>query len=398
MSRILKGKKIPAYHIMVIIVLAILLSQFVVNTKYTFPEPHQFKGDLLYNPYKDIGWKKWELANFHAHTHLYLGLTSGYANHDDSLVRYYKYFNYNIIGISNYQNIDRFESKSKWYIPEYEHGYQYFKTHQLVLNAKKVSWLDYFFRQTLDNKQYIIDNLKKDSSALLAIVHPDRRKAYCLSDFRYLGNYDCFEIADNEALYTSYYDTILSSGHPVFLIGDDDTHDISKKNDACQTFNMINSGLVRDSVLHAIRTGCLIAVRLPHQDLTNEKKKSEILELPKITGVTIRNDTVSVSLNQIVRTIRFIGQNGVEKKKITDSESGSYFFSNDDTYIRTEIECRDGSIYYLNPVFRYDGVGLIDDPPEENIVKTWVWRTAVVVLTLVLIIAANRRRTILKLH
>ncbi len=398
MTLILK-KEIRFFLIPALLILALLFSQFVLNTKYTFPAPHVFRGDSLYNPYRDMDAKRWKIANLHAHTKAYLGLTDGSANHDDSLVRYYKYFNYNIIGISNYQSISETEGSNKWYIPEYEHGFQYYKNHQLVLNAKKVSWLDYFFRQTLDNKQYIIDNLKKDSSVLLAIVHPDKRKAYSLSDFRYLGNYDCLEIADNETVYTSYYDTILSTGHPVFLLADDDTHNLNKPNDACQAFNVINTSLDRDSILQAIKRGCLFCVRLKsYEDMTNEKKRSTILKLPGITGIKVRSDTITVSLDQDVNTIRFIGQNGTEKKRIINSNTGFYYFNPTDTYIRTEIECTDGTVYYLNPVFRYNGMKIYDDPPEENILRTWAWRLLIIALTGTLLVAVISHRVRLKLR
>ena len=161
-----------------ILILMALLFQFVVNAKYSFPEPHAFKGDYLYNPYKGIDNSKWKRANFHAHARLYLGLTNGASNSNSQLDSLYKYFGYSIISISNYQNINTFESRNKWFIPVYEHGYQYYKNHQLVINAKKVSWLDYFFRQSLNNKQFVIDQLKKDTTVILTIVHPILRKAY----------------------------------------------------------------------------------------------------------------------------------------------------------------------------------------------------------------------------
>ena len=49
-----------------------------------------------------------------------------------------------------------------------------------------------------------------------------------MSDLRYLSNYNCLEIANHERPFTTYYDTILSAGHPVFIMADDDTHDLKK--------------------------------------------------------------------------------------------------------------------------------------------------------------------------
>jgi hypothetical protein len=379
--------KVPFYFFPGFLILALLVFQYIVNTKYTFPRPHAFKGEYLYNPYKRMDSTKWERANFHGHTRLYLRLTDGAANTNQSLESFYKYFDYNIIGISNYQKIDKFEANNKWFVPVYEHGYQYYKNHQLVINAKKVSWADYVFHQTLNNKQFIINQLKKDSSVILTIVHPDKRNAYMYNDFRYLCNYDCLEICNNEHSFTSYYDTILSAGHPVFLMADDDTHDLSKINDGCKSFNMINTDLVKDSILHAIKTGCLVGVNFDVSSYaTNEEKKTGLQKLPQITSVTLKDTILTVTLNQPVKTIKFIGQKGIEKKKITNAAKGSYFFSNHDTYIRTEIECPDGTTYFLNPVFRYNGIQLTDYVPSPDLFKTYLWRSAVLGALLIIFV------------
>ncbi len=394
----MKKSKIKVFLIPVILILAILILQFVVNTKYRFPEPHAFKGEYLYNPYAGMDGIKWKMANFHAHSRIFLGLTNGAANSNQFLDSFYTYFNYDVISISNYQSIDKFESKNKWFVPVYEHGYQYYKNHHLVINAKKVSWLDYFFRQTLNNKQFVIDHLKKDTSVILTMVHPYLRKAYSFNDLKYLTNYDCLEIANSKHLCTSYYDTILSAGHPVFLMADDDAHDLTKINDACHSFNMINSDLLKDSILHSIKTGRLVAVNFNISSYkTNEEKKSGLLNLPEITSVTLKDDTLNVNLNKLIKTIKFIGQNGAEKQKITNAATGSYFFNKQDTYIRTEIECIDGTIYFLNPVFRYNGVRLTDQVSSPDLFNTWFWRAIVLsLLFLIFVIIRMKRKVSLK--
>jgi hypothetical protein len=373
------------FFLPLILISIILMLQFVVNIKYTFPEPHAFRGEYLYNPYNGMDSTKWVKANFHAHTRLFLGLTDGAANTNQVLDSFYTYFDYGIFGISNYQKIDKFQDRDKMFVPVYEHGYQYYKNHQLVINARKVRWLDFFFRQTLSNKQSLIDNLKKDKSVIVTIVHPDRRQAYPINDFKYLGNYNCLEIANNEHLFTSYYDTILSSGHPVFIMADDDAHDLARINDGCHSFNMLCTDLVRDSILNAIKTGRLFGVNFKISSYnSNVEKKTGLQMLPDIMSVTLKNNTITVRLNQFVKSIRFIGQKGVERMKITNAAVGSYFFSKEDTYIRTEIECNDGTIYFLNPVFRYNGIQLTDRIPAPDIFKTSMWRLAVLVLLLLI--------------
>jgi hypothetical protein len=376
-----------------ILVLVITIFQFVVNPIYKFPEPHAFKGEYLYNPYNGIDSSKWEKASFHAHTHIFVDLLNGTSNTKQTLDSFYTYFGYRIINISDYQTIDSIENDHQQFIPIYEHGYQYYKNHQLVINAKKVTWLDYFFRQSLNNKQFIIDRLRKDSTAIVTIVHPDKRRAYSLKDFRYLANYNCLEIANNVSLYTSIYDTILSAGHPVFLMADDDTHDLAKINDGCHSFNLINSDLVKDSILNAVKKGRLIGVNFNVSCYkTNIEKKDGLQKLPVIKSVTLNNNTLTVILNQPVKTIRFIGQKGFDKKRVINSAIGSCFFSKEDTYIRTEIECNDGTIYFLNPIFRYGGKQLTDYYPSPDILRSWLWRSFVPVIFLLIFVFRKYRK------
>jgi hypothetical protein len=389
--KLLKGFICFCLGVILFIAIA-LVAQYVVNPKYSFPEPHPFRGDFLYNPYNNIDSAKWAMANFHVHTRSHLGMTNG-ADSNQYVDRFYRYFGYGVIGISDYQRINKYEIKNSWFIPEYEHGFMYYKNHQLVLNAKKVSWIDYFFYQTLSNKQYIIDHLKKDSTVVLTINHPALRQGYSYNDFRYLSNYNCVEISNNDRLFTSYYDTILSAGHPVFLMANDDAHNLTRMVEGCHSFNLINSVLVRDSILHTIKTGRYVGVNFnvaPYK--TNEEKKDALAKLPGIRSITIKNDSITVRLTKPVKSFRFIGQNGSERKIVSDNSVGTFLFGKSDTYIRTEIECDDGTIYFLNPVFRYDGRQLTDYHASINVLKTRVYQSVVLIILLLIFLIWKFRK------
>jgi hypothetical protein len=228
------------------------------------------------------------------------------------------------------------------------------------------------------------------------VVHPFYRKAYSLNDFKYLTNYNCLEIANSKRLFTTYYDTALSFGHPVFIMADDDSHDMNNIEDVCSSFNLINTDMVSDSILNSLRTGRSIGVKFNLSSFkTNKEKKAGLLKLPEIKSITFKSDTLAVSLNKSVNSIKFIGQNGIEKKRVINCSTGSYFFTKEDTYIRTEIECNDGSIFFLNPFFRFDGINLTEYAPSYNILKTWAWRSAVIcILLLTLIIWYRKNRCI----
>lgn len=362
----------------------ILIFQYGINVKYKFTEPHPFSGKDLYNPYKAIDSSRWQISNFHAHTHKFPSNSKEIARNSQYIDSLYSYLGYGSIGISDYQMINTFESKHAWFVPVYEHGYQYYKNHHLVLNAKKVSWLDYFFRQNLNNKQFVINQLKKDTSVLITLVHPILRKALSYNDFKYLTNYNCLEVIDNKYLFISFYDTILSNGHPVFLMADDDSHNHRNPTEYCSCFNVINTIPSKDSILHALKTGLSFAVKLNLELYkSDEQKKIALHNLPKLTGFNIFNDTIYLTLNRQVNTIKFIGQEGVEKKRISNTNKASFFFSNKDTYIRAEIECNDGTVYYLNPVFRYNGVLKLDSSPAVDVLKTWVCRSGIIILLII---------------
>jgi len=373
----------------------LFILQYVVNAKYSFPEPQPFHGKFIYNPYRNVDNAMWKRANFHAHARKFFGQSEKDRRSVSFIDSLYRSFGYDIISISDYQVINRFESKNVWYVPVYEHGYQYYKTHHLVLNPKKVCWLDFPFRQTLSNKQFIIDQLHKDAATLITIVHPIYRKAYSSNDLKYLGNYNCMEIANHERVFTTSYDTILSNGHPVFIMADDDCHDLTNIKEVTNSFNEVNTDMVKDSILKALSTGRSFGVKLNADALkTNEEKRVAFLNLPEINAITFQNDTLTVSLNQTVKTIKFIGQHGTEIRRVTDQSKGSCHFSNEDTYIRTEVECNDGTLYFLNPLFRYDGVRLTHYAPAFNAFATWAWRSAFFGLLIIIIIIWYRKKCI----
>ena len=375
-----------------IFILFFLILQFVVNSKYTFPEPHAFSGKFIYNPYSNIDINKWRRANFHAHTRKIADRSKKAEISNQVLDSLYKSFGYSIVGISDYQYINNYEKGNKWFVPVYEHGYQYYKNHQLVINAKKVNWWEFPFRQTLSNKQFIINELNKDSSTLITIVHPILRHAYTFNDFKYLSNYNCLEIANHERIFNAYYDSVLSAGHPVFLMADDDSHNMGNITEVCGAFNMVNSDLVTDSILKSLKTGRSISVKFELSSFkTNEEKRAALMKLPGIKNISFKNDSLAVALDQPVKNIIFIGQHGNENEVVSDSKNAVYGFRNEDTYIRTEIECYDGTRYFLNPLFRYDGIRFTYYKPHFNAVGTWTWRLAFALVIIFLIILYRKR-------
>jgi hypothetical protein len=375
------------FLVLLIFLISNMIIQFVINVRYSFSPPRIFSGENFYNPYQKLDSTKWERGNFHLHTKMLMGMTAGSKNSVRAADSLYKYFGYDISCVSDYMRINRTDKSDPAFIPVYEHGYQYYKTHQLVINANIICWKDYLFHQTLDNKQYIINCLKRDTGTLVVIVHPKLRNSYSLSDFRYLGSYDCIEIADSKFKFVRYYDSALSAGRKVFLMTDDDSHDISNFSDCVKCFNVINGGNSRHSTVQALRKGRSYGVifnELPYT--SNSEKKAALQNLPVVQQVDVRNDTLIIKVNKKVQSITYIGQNGIVKQISENCDQSRYKLAKNDTYIRTEIVCMDGSVYYLNPVFRY-GSELPENIPAVNVVKTSAYRIVFFVIVSAVILS-----------
>ncbi len=124
-------KLIKAIFLLLLLILIIsAVFQFVINTKYSFPEPDVFYGEKLYNPYRGMDSTKWRRANFHLHTRMLFGLTAGSANSYQLANSFYSFFDFDIYCISDYMQINVSGRNNKTYIPVYEHGYQFYKVHQ----------------------------------------------------------------------------------------------------------------------------------------------------------------------------------------------------------------------------------------------------------------------------
>jgi len=93
----------------------------------------------------------------------------------------------------------------------------------------------------------------------------------------------------------------------------------------------------------------------------------------QLTRVDIQQNELIVQCNQPVVAVHFIGQNGVEKKVVLQSDRAAYEFQPEDTYIRTEILSEHCKLY-LNPVFRHDGQPMRSDSANINWIQTSTFR------------------------
>ncbi|OQX77948.1 MAG: hypothetical protein B6D61_06425 [Bacteroidetes bacterium 4484_249] len=381
-----------------ILLIVIFFIIYALAPIYTFPEYGPFTGDKFLNPYKQADSSEWKKGNFQVQSRAWMGITNGRLNTNEAIETIYKQLGYDIIVTSDYMRINKFGEGQPNYIPTYEHGYGWRKNHQVCLGAEKVCWLDYPFYQNLSHKQHVLNSLR-DENQIVAIAHPDLRGGYTLEDMKYLTNYDLVEAFNKVRFSVRHWDVALSSGHLVYLLANDDAHNVFNPKEVGRVFTMINTqSLDKDEVLGALKKGKSYAVKIGMRDGADFVEKADDHEkAPALKSVEVINDTLYVEVSEKASEIKFIGQNGVLRKMVSDTNRAEFWIMPIETYIRVEIVFPNSTVFYLNPVVRYDGTQVARQPsPQLNKAKTWIQRGIIFVIALIVIMivfkAKGRRK------
>ena len=350
--------------IFISVILYIIVSQYFFCPRFSFKASQPFSGKEVYNPYDLMNADDWIKCNFHAHTNAWKGFTNGKGTASD-IYHAYDSMKYAVHCISDYQKINTSFSHTPGFIPAYEHGYNSTKTHQLVLGSHKICWVDYFFPQSLSNKQRVLDCLSSDSNNVVIINHPANRNGYSASDFKYLTNYNCIEVLNPFAISLAHWDTALSCGRPVFIVGNDDVHNVFSKDCLARMCTWVNVSQVKEeTVLNALRTGKCYGMIIG----------TATEALPVLKRFEVRNDTISVEMSKLAKRISFTGQNGRVLASYANTSSAQYTIKPGDHYVRAVITYTDGTGIFLNPVFRYNGTKITQTPVFVNSKKTIAFR------------------------
>jgi hypothetical protein len=315
------------------------------------------------------------------HSHAWGGITNGSGNTSQEVWEVYRKLGYESIAISNYQFIDTLYSKEPYYLPVYEHGYGLFKSHQLVIGAKKVVWFDLPFGQNIHHKQYIINLLKKHAE-LISINHPAFFGGYKPEDFKYLTGYDLIEALNGYRNSIPFWDSALSAGRPSYLMADDDMHDISDPGEVSRRMIMVNAlDNRRESIIHGLKTGCSYGIEMTMPGNESYEMKSErFTTIPVVKSVSVSGDSLHVNLDRKTLEIRFFGQGGKLLYRIAHTDRASYVLKAEDTYIRTVVlqstpHDPEGLKLYLNPVYRtIDGKKPVIAAALPDHFSTWIYR------------------------
>jgi hypothetical protein len=350
--------KVFAIAILTIILLFAALAVFYCPV-YHFPEPKTFHGENWYNPYEGLDGTNFHRANFQVQSKAWSGITNGEKNSNQKIFERYDSLGYDIIAISDYMKINPYCHPGKHSLNAYEHGYGIRKTHQLCLGAQKVSWLDYPVVQTRSSKQHILNTLSNNSK-VVCIAHPSLRNAYTLEDMKYLEGYHLIESISHFARSFEYWDAALSAGKPVFLIANDDAHNMDNPYDYGRVLTLVHTkSLEEDSVYSSLIAGKAYGYEVyTPDDISITNKPDLFKKLAKLDRCQVRNDSLLLATDSPISEVKFITQDGRTKEHKVFNQSDVYACSHNigdvSTYVRAEITMKNRDVIYLNPIFRYD--------------------------------------------
>ena len=166
-------------------------------------------------------------------------LTDGKAQNGQQLIARYNSMGYEVKCISDYHQINPQQNTADpLFVPIYEHGYNLFKAHRLPMGSTNISYYDVSLLHQLDDRQAIIRRLK-NTSPYVAIAHPEFGKGHPLSDFPHLTGYDCMEVLNHYRRSDKQWDAALSAGRPVWIIANDDMHDLNKPKEVGVRWTMV---------------------------------------------------------------------------------------------------------------------------------------------------------------
>ena len=387
---------LTAVTIVAALPIAYWLLVYLITPRYQFKAGQPFHGEYLYNPYQHMDPNQWKQCNFHCHSRRYMGITNGRMSKEKDIDSVYRALGYDHYGISDYMSINLHGSDRPDYIPTYEHGYGFFrKTHQLCLGAETVLWMDFPFFQSLEMKQHMLNVIQQHTRFAIP-AHASFTNGYKVNEMRYLSGYRLLEVGNPYGCAFDHWDAALSTGHRVYGIGDDDTHNALNPNEVGKFFTMINTrDMVADSLLDALERGCAYTVGFhPHYDEPFETKVEKMhTELFHLTRCELVGDTLFVETDAPeIQLAEFIGQDGKVLKSMGWCDQAWYVIQPEDTYVRVTLKVHNLTSFYLNPITRHSTPIPTDQSTAEiNWPQTILFYAVYVLIIIILIYRIIKR-------
>ena len=355
---LLRILKYFAYGLLSLVLLIALYlgGSWLLTPRAKLVETTPFSGNYWHNPYQNVNLENVFSGNFHAHTDRWGFFTSG-RNTREELYDAYKRMGFDVITISDYQSINRFRDTAPDYIPTYERGFNFKKTHQLVIGAKRVLAFDVMLPQTTRMKQHFINRLQTQGE-LIGLAHPQSwGGGYSDEDLLKLTGYHLFEVLNHfDDWQERAWDLVLSSGKLVWLLANDDSRDVARNwHQVGRRFTRIFAENTNaENIIEALRHGRHYGVAMPVLDgETFEEKAERFRNLPNVTRFEIVDNTLFIQIDEPLREVVLIGDYGVELARFSDENEIIFDLNSlNVTYVRAKIFLPNNVIYYFNPITR----------------------------------------------
>jgi hypothetical protein len=321
---------------------------------YSFTPGVPFSGNRLYNPYEGAALDRGFLANFHAHSACWGGLTNGKGTPEEVRNRYAA-LGYDFFAVSNYQRIDTTAAPG---LHTYEHGWGVQKTHQLVIGGSEVTWLDFPYFQNEHQKQTLVHRIRRaNPRAVLVAAHPALRGGYTAEDLALIEGFDAVEALSRMHRSVALWDEVLSSGTYLPTIGNDDCHDIFKQGETGRFGTYVLSGNPgADATLAALRSGRCFVVEFPVTKDTSAVAQRRLVTQPlPLESIHTGENFVEVVAKEPLAHFWAFTDNGDTLLHIQDQDTVRVLLPAHASYVRFQAQTQDGRTLYTNPIARTSG-------------------------------------------
>ena len=158
-----------------------------------------------------------------------------------------------------------------------------------------------------------------------------------------------------------------SAGKPVFVVGNDDLHDIYNKDQVGRMATILNlKNTNQSSVLSALKKGEGYGIVLG--------KTQDPFKLPELKSLQLARNIIQLKLTEKAKSIDFIGQNGNLLTSFSDCKNVQYELKTSDCYARAKITFDNGTQIYLNPVFFTNATNFAQIQNPVNYTETIIFK------------------------
>jgi hypothetical protein len=159
-----------------------------------------------------------------------------------------------------------------------------------------------------------------------------------------------------------YWDTALSSGKPIFAIGNDDVHDVFDHNELGRFVNIVFSeSTSKEHIVQALKKGQSAILWLKQETNESLERKLEKISSAKniFSSLSVGGDTISLKFEHAIQQLDVITDNGIRSASLSPDSSYKIVMKPEHSYLRFEAALKDGSKIIFNPIFRNNSSAVI---------------------------------------